>query len=674
MGAAGMSREWAALPRGEFTGIHWDRPGATAGFDPYLVWAEATQFSAQGGQPPRWLSIAIELEPGTDIRSFVAGGQLSWLRVAPVYTAFPMAGLRFCTARVRPGFFSALQPGGPLHRLVRRFELGLALQVPAEDDSAAASEPRDHLPASVAALPLALAREASRPLTGKVLALIDDSLAVAHANLQAAGRPRTAFLWRQDGHGRGRHPVDLGYGHELTAADIQAAMQACTNAEGVVDEAATYVELGLSVLGRSWPTGRVPFHALDLPASHGTHVADIAAGPRTVAARVANLPPDRDAPPTWDAANDEASRCPLIAVQLDTRTVADTSGASMNVALMDALAYVLSRCDARAEIVANLSYGTQAGPHDGTSWLESAMDHLIGLSGGRLQIAVAAGNSYQLRTHANVCLAPGASATLHWRVQPDDRTPSFLELWIEEGRPGIRIEVTPPGGAALPALSVGQSGIWRDGHRMPVATLIYPERVATGTRGTCALLALAPTFSFDAGVATADAGVWRVRLHNTGSVAAVVDGTIERDDVVIASRTGARQSHFEDDPALAVGQQYDLDAFLDDPARATPVRRSGSFSSIAGGSRVVSVGANLLAEPTQWAHYSPTSPDPDAGRPGRPGVVKVPTTVQAGDETRVLHGLTAAGSRSGQVVRLAGTSAAAPQIARRMINGDYRSP
>jgi len=669
-----MTRGWAPLPRGEFTGIDWDRQGATAGFDPYLVWAEATRFSAQGGEPPGWLSIALELEPGTDIRTFVTAGQSRWLRVAPAYLSFPMAGLRFCTARVRPGFFAALQPGGTLHRLVRRFELGLALKVQPDADSAAASEPQDNLPRSATALTAVQVREASRPLSGKVLALIDDSLAVAHANFQAAGRPRTAFLWRQDGHGRGRHPTDLGYGHELTAADIHAAMQACTNAEGGVDEAATYVELGLSVLGRFWPGGRVPFHALDLPASHGTHVADVAAGPRTVAARVANLPPDRDAPPTWTAADDEASRCPLVAVQLGTRIVADTSGASMNVAVLDALAYVVSRCDAQAEIVANISYGTQAGPHDGTSWLEAAMDHLIGLGRGRLQIAVAAGNSYQLRTHANVCLAPGALATLHWRVQPDDRTPSFLELWIEEGRTGIHVEVTPPDGAALPALGIGRSGVWHDGQGKAVATLIYPERVATGTRGTCALLALAPTFAFEAGAGTAAAGVWRVGLRNTGNEAAVVDGTIERDDVVIGSRSGARQSHFEDDPALAVDQQYDMDVFLDDPARATPVHRSGSFSSIACGSRVASVGANLLAEPTLWARYSPTSPDPDAGRPGRPGVVKVPTTVAAGDETRVLPGVSAAGSRSGQLVRLAGTSAAAPQIAREMINGTYRSP
>ena len=32
---------WTKLPKGEFTGIHWAQPGATAGFDPYLVWAEA---------------------------------------------------------------------------------------------------------------------------------------------------------------------------------------------------------------------------------------------------------------------------------------------------------------------------------------------------------------------------------------------------------------------------------------------------------------------------------------------------------------------------------------------------------------------------------------------------------------------------------------------------------
>ena len=105
--------------------------------------------------------------------------------------------------------------------------------------------------------------------------------------------------------------------------------------------------------------------------------------------------------PSWDLADDDASRCDIVAVQLDWNTVLDTSGGSMNVHIMDALMYILSRCDTQAKVAVNISWGTLAGPHDGSSVLEAAMDELIALARARCEIVVPAGNSYQSRTHAN---------------------------------------------------------------------------------------------------------------------------------------------------------------------------------------------------------------------------------------------------------------------------------
>ena len=70
-----------------------------------------------------------------------------------------------------------------------------------------------------------------------------------------------------------------------------------------------------------------------------------------------------------------------------------------------------------------------------------------------------------------------------------------------------------------------------------------------------------------------------------------------------------------------------------------------------------------------WARYSPRKPDPDASRPERPGVVKVPDTHAYSDENPILLGLKAAGTRSGGVARLVGTSDAAPQVTRKILNG-----
>lgn len=652
---------WSKLPTGDFTGIDWAQPNATNGFDPYLIWAETDSFSGYGDTPPAWLPIAIELMPGTTARQLIAAASPKWLTVPSVYTSqLAPTGLRFCTARVKPAFFKALQPGGSLHALVQRLELGLPAAEYADDPTGnAQTNPPPH---SNGAAYQADAK-AERLLSGKVLGLIDDSLALAQANFLHQGKARTRYFWRQDAQGRGRTPTGLGYGHELTAADINAAMRAHVY-NGLVDEGAVYVALGLSTLGKKMPKRQHFFHALDTSVSHGTHVMDLAAGPRTLLAQVAGAPPHPDAPPSWARADDDASRASLIAVQLDYDTVRDTSGGSMNVHVLDGLMYILSRCADDARVTVNISFGTLAGPHDGTSLLEAAMDELISLLRGRLQIALAAGNSYQLRTHANQTLSKNDQATLHWRVLPDDSTQSFVELWIEEERDGLEITITPPGRAALPPLKFGESRMWTDGGKQPLCALIYPKTVATGQRGTCALLAVAPTFSLEKKTATAPSGVWQIMLTNTGKQAVTVDAYVERDDVVIGTRSGARQSHFEDPWYDTSGNPG---SFVDHPDNPSPIRRSGSFNSIATGAKTVSVGGVRVAGPI-WAKYSPRKPDPDASRPERPGVVKVPAAHAYSDENPALLGLKAAGTRSGGVARLAGTSDAAPQVTRKILN------
>ena len=500
-------------------------------------------------------------------------------------------------------------------------------------------------------------------------ALIDGGLALANnAFLDAQGASRIQHFWRQDngcggprpGQGQhrdghvpldparaGRTPGDLGYGHELNCAAIAQAMHRFTPAGGTLDENALYRHLQL------WD--------LTNPVNHGTHVMGLASGHGSL------LRPH----------NDTASHCDLVAVQLDWPNILDTSGGAMNVSILDGLIYILTRCHEAAPVVVNISWGTLAGPHDGSSVLEAAMDQIIDLMGGRLQITVPAGNAHQSRTHANATLAPGAEETLHWRIQPDDHTQSFLEIWLPEGADGMQIAVTPPGQRhPLPAMRPGQSGLWTGedascAKAKPLCALIYPESTALGTRGTCALLALTPTASWHADTATAPCGVWQVRLTNTGTQAMTFDAYIERDDVALGQHTGARQSYFED-------PRYDtssnLGSFVDDPANPTPIRRSGTFNSLSTGQRTLSVGGTrrvfdpALGSLSHFARYSPQRPDPDAARAQRPGVKKLPDTLQSSDDNAALWGVLGIGTLSGSVARLAGTSSAAPQEARNRIN------
>ena len=221
---------WNHLPRGCFTGIDWAKPDATNGFDPYLVWAEADRFAGYGDKQPKWLPVAIELSSGISIAHFIGAASPQWLHVPSVYTSSAApAGLRYCTARVRPAFFKHIQPGGSLHALVKRLEMGLPADPYAGGpgtSSAAGTQPL---------------------LKGKVVAVIDDGLAFANANFLRNGKARTRYFWRQDGKGVGDTPAGLGYGHELTAANINYAMQQRTY-NGLVDEGAVYQHFRLTAL------------------------------------------------------------------------------------------------------------------------------------------------------------------------------------------------------------------------------------------------------------------------------------------------------------------------------------------------------------------------------------------------------------------------------------------
>jgi hypothetical protein len=640
---------WQPLPTGEFTDIDWSAPGAIDGQDPYLAWAEADHFAGyrlgRGKKPPKWLPIVIELSQEADVPALVAASRTTWLQIPRVYLNVP--DLRFCSARVKPRFFDKLRSDAHLRSMIQRFELGL----PVEPHTHALVDP---------CTPTSLPTPAHGLLYGKVLGLIDGGLALANsAFLDQHGRTRIRHFWRQDAYQNGnwpgnqpRHrepldparagppPHDMGYGHELSGAAIDAAMAAYTR-HGQVDEDALYQHLQL------WD--------LSKPVNHGTHVMSLACGPGNPLHPV----------------HDDASRADLVAVQLDWSNVLDTSGGAMNVSVLDGLMYILARCAPIAQVVVNISWGTLAGPHDGSSILEAAMDQLIALYGGRLQIAVPAGNAYQSRTHINATLAASETVTLHWRVQPDDRTQSFLEIWLPDGAQAVKVCVTPPGQAEpLPARGMGESGVWTDLHGTPLCGLIYPATSALGSQGTCILLALEPTFSRKRSAATAPFGVWQVTLANMGTSDITLDAYIERDDVAIGQNTGARQSYFEDPDYDTSGNPG---SFVDHANNPTPIRRSGTFNSLSTGQNTVSVGGiRRHASPSgHFALYSPRKPDPDAGRPQRPGVKKLPDTLQVSDDNVALWGVRAAGSRSGSSVRLVGTSSSAPLEARSMINKPF---
>jgi hypothetical protein len=668
------------------SGLDWTDAETLKKADPYLAWADATRCAshrlpAEPGEHDWWL-VLIELAMPANGRSPL--GRLldqtthAWVQIPRVYKDLDARkkDFRYCTARVRRRFFQEVLSGGVLVDVVSRYKLCTPVEYPVQTLREEAEPPAD-LPAE------ALAGADGGP----VIALIDGGLALGHsAFLKPDRTPRVAHYWRQDdhlgsrylrdtartgtpwpnAHGHWRASAAMGYGAELDRAAVAAAMSA-SQYLGLVDEDALYRRLGL------WD--------LDRLAHHGTHVLSLAAGPY----RYPEHSGTEAAPPDWGAASSvnvqRAEACDLVAVQLAWANVLDTSGRSVDAHILDALMYVQARCHDGAKVVVNLSWGGNAGPHDGSSILDRAMIDWCGLRSEPSSIAVSAGNSYQARGHANGVLQKDEVLELKWRILPECHTPSFLELWMDRevlGPGKLLVQVMAPGADSPIEITAPGVATW-PAQPQPAATVVMLDRPNLGLGGSMVLVAVEPTAG-DASGAWAPPGVWRVTVSNQGAERIEVCAYIERNDVAMGLFTGAKQSHFEDDRYNG-GESID-DAVVQRPSapfeqgNQSPVRRTGTLNHLATGAdatNVHSVGG-LVIYPTGRGPNelipSPYSPRWDDANDHRVALrTKAPTAMMPSDDSMVLLGLRGAASRSGAVVRLVGTSSAVPLAVRKLVSG-----
>ncbi|APW36890.1 hypothetical protein RD110_06520 [Rhodoferax koreense] len=514
---------------------------------------------------------------------------------------------------------------------VERFEL--AMPVLAEPDRLADQIP-DRLPPAVARSDL---------LAERVIAVIDDGFAHLHREFLAADgqSSRIRYLWDQE---RDTETIRNG------------VLTNVLSSNGQLWDESVYLQQKLRGALKAF--------------SHGTLVASLAGGrsrPRWRMERFGRVnggamggskSPGKSA--SDETSGDAASDCQLILVQFPRRTVEDNSGSSLSAQTLNALSYIGSRCAADANLVINLSYGPAAGPHDGSSLLEAALDGFIEARGGsKTAVVVPAGNQYQARGHACLELAPdGGSNTLLWRVLPDDATESFVEIWAPIDAQ-ISVQLTPPNSKAdassdWVSLKPGGLTVWADGADASYAVIAAPLN-AKGN-GRMALLALAPTTT-RAPRRPARHGCWTIEVRNDDAKEKVsVHAWVQRDDPTLsAAGRGGRQSYFEDE----FYRRFD-DAGrpqLEDNT-VSLVRRDGSISPIATGGKTCKAGAYRLSDEKMLSYSGGGDCLPKAAGPD---------LVAVAEESTNVRGILGAGTRGGSVVRGNGTSVAAPQLARRLL-------
>jgi subtilisin family serine protease len=487
---------------------------------------------------------------------------------------------------------------------------------------------------------------------GVAIGIIDDGIAFAHERFRdAAGGSRVMAIWLQDiergetgtPNKKGVSDQGVAFGRRLDNGQINELLARHTSDTDI------YRELGLIDFGRN------TYNPLASRATHGTHVLDAAAGYD---------------PANQHSGSQSARLRPILAVQLPSIATLDTSGVTMGSYVLQAVRQIIlwaEKLGTNVPLVINFSYGLSAGPKDGTHQLERALHELISYRNRRAStcLVLPAGNTYRARTTARMTLAKGEARTLDWMILPDDQTPNFLEIWLDAElgtrmASPVEVTLTPPGGLPSKAaqLTKGKlNALKLDGKSVSAAYYDAP-----GDKRSRIFIAVNQTASSDGRVDCAPAGRWRLTIRNRTDQDVSAHFYIQRDNTPMGYRRPGRQSFF--DHPEAYGRDEATGDYNRPDDQKCPITRLETLSALAttpagkGNNKgILVVGAAEASGGMLPARY--TSSGPTVLRDG-------PDCSAVTEEGRGHWGVPAAGTLSGSLVRMSGTSVAAPQIVRRI--------
>ena len=284
-----------------------------------------------------------------------------------------------------------------------------------------------------------------------------------------------------------------------------------------------------------------------------------------------------------------------------------------------------------------------------------------------------AGNSYLSKAHAKIKLAKNKSAQLTWRLQPDDKTYNYMEIWLPQVKKNqkgnqpekpknsvITLQITTPSGEVCQHFGGqhnNQAFKWEpDGAGKGIVCKVYYEFIdGTGSepgRGRFTIITLA-TAHHDAPTRLAPSGDWKLELTNHTTEKQIIHAWIQWDDRPLSYPINGRQSYFIDseyedyDPVTGRRSEKDKPNSI--------VKRHGTINAIGTGKSTITI-AGFFNNELRPVSYS-------AAGEGV-GIIAKPLAAVVSDDSVVHAGILAAGSRSGSVVIMNGTSVAAPQVAR----------
>jgi hypothetical protein len=503
-----------------------------------------------------------------------------------------------------------------------------------------------------------------------IVAVIDDGIPFAHrAFLDATGRTRISHCWLQSG--RALPMASVPFGRELMNGEINALRARCGDDEGLMYRDQMAVDARLEELGTN----------MRRHGTHGSHVLGVAAG--------------NDAMFKTCPVGDDVQ---IIAVQLPNTIAWDTSGFGKEMYMLSAIHYIFDRAreisakysDDPANpdelpLIVNFSYGWSASRHDGKSEMEKAMEELLSERKAlqpKTAIVLPSGNNFSNKMHAQVTAKDmeDGEFSFKWKLLPDDRTSSYIEIWFPEGMyvNGYNLKVTPPDGVGSEGCSIDLSantslpdGDPRRFEELKIDGKIIGQLSVEKHRGQRwrAMVALIPTVNTRDQDRRAPSGSWTISIHQNDGKAMTkgerINIWVQRDDDPALLNTGGQQSQIVDKnpPKYPPRHKHPLQQY---EPHLDFVRGYGLLNGIASSPSITRV-AGYVQNTLRPSDYS-----------GGGGLYALandkaapwgaqPTISAVADQSASRNGTPSIGVYSGSNTRLIGTSGAAPSVARLMV-------